>query len=523
MHCLPQSAIPGRHFPRRSICCVDGDALRFGALTSQTPTALNPNTPDLMDRQTKIVCTLGPASSSPKTIRAMVRAGMDVARMNFSHGSHDEHLDRIRCVREAAASENKNVTVLQDLQGPKIRVGQVHDGCVFIREGDTLTVTTDPIDEGTSDRVYVDYASLASDADVGSRLLLDDGLLELEVEEIQGSDLITRVIEGGPLRSRKGVNLPNVRTSTPSLTEKDIEDLAFGLEADVDVIALSFVRRPSDVEDLTDRIEEAGKDTAVIAKIEKPDAVANIDSILDVVDGIMVARGDLGIEMPMEEVPSTQKQLIRWSMERARPVITATQMLESMVENPLPTRAEASDVANAVLDGTDAVMLSAETAIGDDPVRVVEAMSKIIRRAEQHWQEYRQSLAMTPGQLERSHSLTQSVSFTACRLAEQVDAKAICCLTNSGATARSIARHRPSMPIYALTDSQRVVGQLGVLWGTKAFHIPFQQDTDRGIARVHSVLRNNDLVKPGDHVVITAGMPLPARGRTNMVHVSRVQ
>ena len=476
-----------------------------------------------MDRQTKIVCTLGPASSDLETIRDMVRAGMDVARMNFSHGDHADHAERIEKVREAADAEGKMVTILQDLQGPKIRVGQVRDGCVFIHEGDRLTITTNPIEEGTSEKVYVDYEALPTDAKEGSRILLDDGLLELTVEHINGSDLITRVVEGGPLRSRKGVNLPNVRTSTPSLTQKDIDDLSFGLEMDVDVIALSFVRRASDVQDLNERIEAAGKNVNVIAKIEKPDAVDNLDSILREVDGIMVARGDLGIEMAMEEVPSTQKQIIRRSMEESRPVITATQMLESMVENPRPTRAEASDVANAVLDGSDAVMLSAETAIGNDPVRVIQAMSRIIRRAEAHWHEYRQSLAITPGQLERAESVTESVSFTACRLAEQVNAEAICCLTNSGATARSIARHRPSMPIYAFTDNERVVGQLGVLWGTEAFYIPFQLDTDQGIARVHSVLRKQELVAPGQHVVITAGMPLPARGRTNMVHVSRVQ
>lgn len=476
-----------------------------------------------MDRQTKIVCTLGPASSDLDTIREMVRAGMDVARMNFSHGSHADHAERIGRVREAAAAEGKNVTILQDLQGPKIRVGQVKDGCVFIREGEALTITTEPMDEGTSEKVYVDYDALPEDADVGSRILLDDGLLELRVESVNGKQLQTRVVEGGPLRSRKGVNLPNVRTSTPSLTEKDVADLEFGLEADVDVVALSFVRCATDVKELNERIEAAGKNVGVVAKIEKPDAVDNIDAILREVTGIMVARGDLGIEMAMEEVPSAQKRLIRRAMEYSRPVITATQMLESMVENPRPTRAEASDVANAVLDGSDAVMLSAETAVGNDPVRVVNTMSKIIRRAERHWQEFRQSLSNTPGQLERADSVTESVSFTACRLAEQVHAHAICCLTNSGATARSIARHRPSMPIYAFTDNKRVVGQLGMLWGTEAFHIPFQRDTDQGIARVHSVLRKEGLVDPGQHVVITAGMPLPARGRTNMVHVSRVQ
>lgn len=477
-----------------------------------------------MDRRTKIVCTLGPASNDYETIEALIAAGMDVARMNFSHGSHEEHSERIRMVREAAKSQGRMVPILQDLQGPKIRVGQVQDGCVFIVEGDTITLTNETLDIGTSERVHIDYDTLAEDADVGGQILLDDGLLELEITDITpNGDVVTRVVEGGPLRSRKGVNLPNIRTSTPSLTEKDLRDLEFGLEVGVDLIALSFVRTRSDVEALTRRIREADKNVWVISKIEKPEAVRQIDDILLETDGIMVARGDLGIEMPMEQVPGTQKELIRKSLAASKPVITATQMLESMIENPRPTRAEASDVANAVLDGSDAVMLSGETAVGTDPVRVVRAMNKIIREAESHWQTGRRSLAQAPDQLERTESVTQSVSFTACRLAEQVGAKAIACLTNSGATARSIARHRPSMPIYAFTDDQRVVGQLGLLWGTKGFHISFQEDTDRGIAHVHNVLQENGLVTPGDLVVMTAGMPLPARGRTNTVHVGRVR
>lgn len=477
----------------------------------------------MMDRRTKIVCTLGPASSDPETIRELIDAGMDVARMNFSHGTHEEHRERVRRVREAAQEAGRVVSVLQDLQGPKIRVGEMKDGSVMLQEGQELTITTQPIEEGTRERVYVDYETLPQDAEVGGRILIDDGLLELEITEIDNSELRATVVEGGALRSRKGVNLPNIRTTTPSLTEKDLKDLELGLELNVDLIALSFVRKRSDVEELTRRIDQAGKNIGVIAKIEKPEAVRNIDDILKSVDGIMVARGDLGIEMPMEEVPSTQKDLISRGMSTARPVITATQMLESMVENPRPTRAEASDVANAVLDGSDAVMLSAETAVGDHPVRVVRAMNQIIQKAEAHWEEHRPSLAMAPEHLVQNKSVTESVSYTACRLAEQVGAEAVCCLTNSGATARSIARHRPSMPIYAFTDDERVVGQLCVLWGTQAFHIPFQQDTDQGIARVHSILRDHDLVQPGDLVVLTVGMPLPARGRTNTVHVSRVK
>lgn len=476
-----------------------------------------------MDRRTKIVCTLGPASSDAETIRALIRAGMDVARMNFSHGTHDEHRERIQRVREGAQAEGRVVPILQDLQGPKIRVGKIKDDSVMLEKGQDLTVTTEPIEEGTKDCIFIDYDTLSQDAEVGGRILIDDGLLELEITDIQDSTLQTRVIEGGALGSRKGVNLPNMRTTAPSLTEKDLRDLEFGLQLDVDMIALSFVRERADVEELNRRIKESGKNIGVVAKIEKPEAVRNIDDILEAVDGIMVARGDLGIEMPMEEVPSTQKGLIKNAMSGAKPVITATQMLESMVENPRPTRAEASDVANAVLDGSDAVMLSAETAVGTDPVRVVEVMNQIIREAEDHWQDHRPSLAMTPGHLEQSEDVTESVSYTACRLAEQVGAEALCCLTNSGATARSIARHRPSMPIYAFTDDERVVGQLGVLWGTEAFHIPFQQDTDQGIARVHSVLRDHQLVDPGDYVVMTVGMPLPARGRTNTVQVSKIK
>lgn len=475
-----------------------------------------------MHRRTKIVCTLGPATTNESTIRELVRAGMNVARLNFSHGTHEEHRERLEHVRAAAAAEDKTVSVMQDLQGPKIRVGEMKEGGVLLREGHDLILTTEPIDEGDHERVYIDYPTLPEDVSPGGRILLDDGLLELKVKEVHNGEVLTEVVTGGPLRSRKGVNLPHIRTSTPSLTEKDIEDLKFGLEMGVDIIALSFVREASDVRKLKRHISEAGKDTSVIAKIEKPEAVDTIDEILEVVDGIMVARGDMGIEMDMQKVPSTQKMLIRKSMETARPVITATEMLESMIESPRPTRAEASDVANAVLDGSDAVMLSGETAVGNHPVRVVKTMNEIIREAEDFRRRYRKGLDNPPGQLEQSEDVTASVSFTACRLAEQVGAKAICCLTNSGATARTIARHRPSMPIYAFTDNEQVVSRLGVLWGTQAFYIPFQKDTDRGIALVHKVLSERELVASGEQIVITAGMPLPARGRTNMVHVSSI-
>ena len=471
-----------------------------------------------MGRRTKIVCTLGPASSDRETIQGLVAAGMDVARLNFSHGSHDDHRRTMEHVREAAGAEGREVPILQDLQGPKIRVGPMRNGGVPIQRGERVVLTTEPLAESGGERVYVNYPTLAADVEPGNRILLDDGLLELKILEAGGTEVVTEVITGGPLRSRKGVNLPDIRTSTPSLTEKDLRDLAFGLEMDVDLIALSFVRRKSDVEDLTRRIREAGKRVSVISKIEKPEAVRDIDGIIKASDGIMVARGDLGIEMPMEKVPSTQKMIIRKCLEAAKPVITATQMLESMIENPRPTRAEATDVANAVLDGSDAVMLSGETAAGRHPIRVVEVMAQIIREAELHYGEFN----FEPSRdVEQEENVTESVSSVACALAEHVGAAGIACLTSSGTTARSIARHRPSMPVYAFTDEERVVGQLGLLWGTKAFLIPFQRDTDQGVQMVHERLRERGLIASGDLIVITAGMPLPAKGRTNMVHVSQ--
>lgn len=473
-------------------------------------------------RRTKIICTIGPASSDLETIRALIAAGMNVARLNFSHGTHDDHQRVITHVRQAAKEAGRPVAILQDLQGPKIRVGEIRDGGVLLHKGQHVTLTAESLAQSTADRLSISYDTLAEDVNPGGRILLDDGLLELEVVEICQDDVVTEVITGGPLRSRKGVNLPDIRTSSPALTDKDLKDLAFGLAMGVDLLALSFVRDPSDVEDLRRRVREADVQPWVIAKIEKPEAVRKIDAILSVADGIMVARGDLGIEMPMSQVPGAQKMIIRKCLMAAKPVITATQMLESMIDNPRPTRAEASDVANAVLDGSDAVMLSGETAVGKHPVRVVEAMAKIVQAAEEHWTQYRPTLAVEPNHQSEAHDVTDSVSYMAVELAQQIGAVAIACLTNSGTTARMIARHRPSMPVYAFTDEAHVVGQLGILWGTKAFVIPFQNDTDAGVQLVHQILLDHGLVKSGDAVVLTAGMPLPKKGRTNMVHVSRV-
>lgn len=471
-----------------------------------------------MPRRTKIVCTLGPASSDKKTIAALIEAGMDVARLNFSHGTHADHEKVIRYIREAAAEAGKVVPILQDLQGPKIRVGKVDQDEVWLEEGAEVVLTTTPLQTSTAARVYVNFPTLVQDVEVGGHILLDDGQLELEVLDRQDTDVVTRVVSGGPLRSRKGVNLPNIRTSTPSMTEKDLEDLAFGLSMGVDLVALSFVRDESDVTDLIRHMRASGHRAAVIAKIEKPEAVARIDQIISKADGIMVARGDLGIEMRLAMVPGTQKRIIRKCLNAAKPVITATQMLESMIENPRPTRAEVTDVANAVLDGSDAVMLSAETAMGRHPVRVVEVMNRIILEAERHYGQILDYAQHHQG----AYDITEAVSYTAYQLAGEVGAVAIVCLTASGATARSIARHRPRVPLYAFTDDERIVGQLALTWGTKGFAIPFQHDTDQGVSCVHQVLVEHGLAQPGDLVVITAGMPLPAKGRTNMVHVSRI-
>ena len=442
-----------------------------------------------MKRRTKIVCTLGPSTDDRETLRAIIAAGMDVARLNFSHGTHDEHRRRMEMVHEEARRAGRVIPILQDLQGPKIRVGNMEDGAVRLHEGQAFTLTSEPLEVGTTERATVSYDGLASDVNVGGTILMDDGNIELRIVDVNGLDVKTEVVVGGPLRSKKGVNLPHIRSSTPSLTEKDVKDLEFGLDHDVNLIALSFVRTGSDVQDLLSRIEASGKSVGVISKIEKPEAVDDFENILDRTDGVMVARGDLGIEIPMQRVPIVQKQIIRQCLREGKPVITATQMLESMIENPRPTRAEASDVANAVIDGSDAVMLSGETAAGKYPVRAVEAMAEIIRTVEDNRRLLggEQAPSVVSGGQNR---ITQAVSRTASRLAEEVEAVAIACLTHSGTTARSIARHRPSVPLYAFTDSPRVVGQLALLWGTEAFSIPFQEHTDQGIATVHREFLN---------------------------------
>ena len=469
-------------------------------------------------RRTKIVCTLGPAVSSREGVRSLIGAGMNVARLNFSHGTHDDHRRMIETVREEAEAAGRVVPILLDLQGPKIRLGIVEDGAE-IAIGNRLVLTCDDVECGTADRVHVSYPALADEVSTGNRILLDDGNLELAVMHVEGADVHTEVVVGGPLRSRKGVNLPQLKSARPSLTDKDLEDLKFGLEHDVDLIALSFVRSGADVEDLVRRINAAGKSIPVIAKVEKPEAVEDFDAVLAAASGIMVARGDLGIEIPMEQVPVVQKRLIRKCLEASKAVITATQMLEAVMHNPRPTRAEATDVANAVFDGSDAVMLSGETAAGDYPIETVRVMDEVVRAAEANRRELGGRAAIDVVSND-SQPVTDAVSYTAVRLADETGADAIACLTHSGSTARAIASHRPDAPIYAFTDDASALGRIALSWGVEPIAIEFQEHTDDGVRAVHRELIGRGLHQPGDRVVVTAGLPLPAMGRTNMIHVT---
>ena len=470
-------------------------------------------------RKTKIVATLGPASDTQEQIEALILAGVNVTRLNFSHGKHEEHKLRYDRVRKAAKRLDRNVGILMDLQGPKIRLGLIENDKFEVEQGHKIEISRTEIPLGNAQRIFIkDYPTLGEDLDEGGVILIDDGKMRLRVDKIDPETIYCTCENAGELMSRKGVNLPNIRNNTPSLTEKDLIDLAFGLEMGVDFVALSFVRTAEDVIDLKERIAKAGKHAKVISKIEKPEAVKDIDRIIEVSDAIMVARGDLGIETPMENLPVIQKTIIRKCLDAAKPVITATQMLESMRESPIPTRAEASDVANAVLDGTDAVMLSAETASGLYPLESVTAMADIIEAAE-----------AIPDFIVRAHeadlekeSITESIGWMASILAKRVDARFIVCMTHSGATAKLIARHRPEVPIWAFTDNKTIENELSLLWGTYAHQIPFQASTDAGILLIQKTLKAAGMVDAGDRIIFTVGMPLPQMGSTNMIHVSTI-
>ncbi|MFB3813174.1 MAG: pyruvate kinase [Terriglobales bacterium] len=471
-------------------------------------------------RRAKIVCTLGPASWSEMMIRDLLRNGMDVARLNFSHGTHEEHARLIERVRRVAKKESRGIGIMQDLQGPKIRTGRLKNRMrVALRKGACVTITPRDV-AGTAALISTTYPDLARDLHPGDRVLLSDGLIELHVRAVKGADVECEVINGGLLGEHKGINLPGVALSVPSLTDKDRKDLEFGLKHGVDLVALSFVRTADDVREIK-RLIGAGRNGCcpppVIAKLEKPQAIDHLDDILDVADGVMVARGDLGVEMPPEVVPVVQKEIIRRAAEWRKPVITATQMLESMVENPRPTRAEASDVANAIFDGTDAVMLSAETASGKYPREAVEIMARIILEAESH---------MEPAPPRRREGRGLSIAETICEsvahAAHELDMRAIAVFTESGTTARLISKYRPPPPVFAFTHNETVCNWLNVLWGVQPIYATQQRSSDEMLKTAESALREAGVVASGDVMALVTGTRM-ASGATNVMRLHLVE
>ncbi|WP_100500527.1 pyruvate kinase [Geodermatophilus chilensis] len=465
-------------------------------------------------RRAKIVSTLGPATHSYERIRSLVEAGMDVARLNFSHGSHEDHAQSYRWVRQAAEQTGRGVAVLVDLQGPKIRLGRFADGPVLWATGETVTITTQ-LGAGDHDRVSTTYAGLASDVAPGDPVLIDDGRVALRVVAVQGPDVRLEVIEGGTVSDSKGLSLPTGGVGVPALSDKDEADLRFGLTLGADLVALSFVRSPEDVGHVHRVMDEVGIRRPVLAKIEKPQAVAALDSIVEAFDGLMVARGDLGVEMPLERVPLVQKRAVQVARELAKPVIVATQMLESMVDASRPTRAEASDVANAVHDGADALMLSAETSVGRFPVDAVATMSRIIAAAEEE-------LERIPS-LERSPaSFGSAIARSAVDLGQTTGAGALAAFTQSGDTARRLARHRSPIPLLAFTPIPEVRRQLALVWGVETFLVPAVDHTDAMVRQVDSAMLELRHMQPGEPVVVAAGSPPGTPGSTNTLRVHRL-
>ena len=464
-------------------------------------------------KKTKILATIGPASNSYEMIKSLAFAGANVFRLNFSHGSHEVHKEVLETIRKVNQELNCHLGILQDLQGPKIRVGEVENNGVEINPGDKITITSDPV-IGTASLVSTVYKNLPQDVQEGEHILIDDGNLELVVNSTNGKDVNCTVIHGGILKSRKGINLPNTKVSAPSLTEKDLEDLEFGLANDVDWIALSFVRSAEDITDLRERIKKAGKDCKIVAKIEKPEALENIDAIIEATDAIMVARGDLGVEVPMEIVPLWQKKMVEKCKLACKPVIIATQMMESMIQNPRPTRAETNDVANAVLDGADAVMLSAETASGKYPINAVKAMTSIITYLEENAEVYH-NLYKIPE--EDPTFLSNNLILMAARLSRNVKAKAIVGITSSGFTGFRLASHRPHSNIFVFTRNKKLLTQLSLVWGVRAIYYEGQASTDGVFADIESILKREGHVHSGEVIVNTGSMPLSEKGKTNML------
>ncbi|WP_174566260.1 pyruvate kinase [Nocardia pseudovaccinii] len=467
-----------------------------------------------MMRRTKIVCTLGPATATEERIRELVESGMDVARLNFSHGEHSDHAENYKKVRQASDHVGRAVGILADLQGPKIRLGRFTEGKTIWANGEEVRITVDEID-GTHDRVSTTYKELAKDAKPGDRLLIDDGKVGVTVIRVEGNDVVCRVTEGGPVSNNKGVSLPGMDVSVPALSEKDIEDLEFALKLGVDFIALSFVRSPSDVELVHDVMDRVGRRVPVIGKLEKPEAIDNLEAIVLAFDAVMVARGDLGVELPLEQVPIVQKRAIQMARENAKPVIVATQMLESMIENSRPTRAEASDVANAVLDGADAVMLSGETSVGAYPIETVRTMARIVHAVETE-------STRVPPLTHVPRTKRGVISYAARDIGERLNAKALVAFTQSGDTVRRLARLHTPLPLLAFTPLPEVRSQLSLTWGTETFIVPTVDSTDAMIHQVDVALLSMERYQKGDLVVIVAGSPPGTVGSTNLIHVHRI-
>ena len=471
-------------------------------------------------KKTKIVATLGPATSEKKILRQMINAGVNVFRVNFSHADYKDVKKRIKMIRELGEEMGTSTAILGDLQGPKLRVGVMKEE-VVVQPGDKISFCTGKEFEGTSKRVYMNYDNFPKDVKKGERVLLDDGKLMFEVLETNGKDEVkTKVIQGGPLRSKKGVNLPNTNISLPALTPKDKKDAVFAIEQEVDWIALSFVRHADDLKELQALIEAHSEHKIpIIAKIEKPEAVANIDKIVAYCDGLMVARGDLGVEVPAEEVPLIQKQLVLTAKRARIPVIIATQMMETMITSLTPTRAEVNDVANSVMDGADAVMLSGETSVGKYPVQVIEKMANICKQVENS---ELITVPYEPPHIRTNRYITKSVCFHAAKMANEIEAKAICTLTNSGYTAFQISAWRPSAHILVYTSNKRILSRLNLLWGVKSFYYDKFVSTDETVIDVNRIAHEQGFVKKGDYLINLAAMPIVDKGMVNTLRVSQV-
>jgi len=473
------------------------------------------------NKKTKIVATLGPACSSKEVIKKMIDAGVNVFRINFSHADYEDVSERIRIIRELNDEYGYTTAILADLQGPKLRVGVMKED-VVVNKGDIITFQTAEDIPGTAERVYMNYKEFPKDVNPGEKILLDDGKLMFEAIETNGStEVVCRVIQGGPLKSKKGVNLPNTKVSLPALTKKDIKDAIFAIENNVDWIALSFVRTSKDLEELQDLIaKHSDHKIPIIAKIEKPEGVENIDKIVAFCDGLMVARGDLGVEVPAEEVPLIQKKLIHRAKTARIPVIVATQMMETMITSLTPTRAEVNDVANSVMDGADAVMLSGETSVGSYPVEVIETMTKIIKSVEDS---PLIQVPQNPPHVRTKRFITKSICYHAAIMANEIKSKAISTLTNSGYTAFQISAWRPSAHILVFTSNKRILTQLNLLWGVRSFYYDKFASTDDTVEDVNSIAKEKGFVFKGDMVINLAAMPIAEKGMVNTLRVSEIE